>query len=265
MGMEVIRRLIRGLIGADSRLYQAGAAFLDFISVTSKEGIRTWLTFRKMNAGNCEPGLPVPVSLQTLQYPIYIRPGTPDVSTIINNVIREEYGHFSYEGDPEWMIDAGAYIGDTAAYFLSRFSKLRVIALEPNPSAFAMASQNLKPYGARVILMKKGLWVDDKNLLFGGEGTGASIQDKGFAIECISIPTILKQFSLDRIDILKLDIEGAEKAIFATNPEEWLDRIGLLIIEIHGPEILHVVSLALQRNNFSMRQYRSVWYCRPRH
>uniref|UniRef100_A0A7C3SKB3 Methyltransferase FkbM domain-containing protein n=1 Tax=Desulfobacca acetoxidans TaxID=60893 RepID=A0A7C3SKB3_9BACT len=41
------------------------------------------------------------------------------------------------------------------------------------------------------------------------------MQDKGFAIECISIPTILKQFSLDRVDILKMDIEGAEKAINA--------------------------------------------------
>jgi predicted O-methyltransferase YrrM len=100
---------------------------------------------------------------------IFIRPGTPDVSTIINNVIREEYGHFSYAGDPQWMVDAGAYIGDTAAYFLSRFPRFRVIALEPNPPAFAMASQNLKPYGERVILMKKGLWVDDQNVLFGGE------------------------------------------------------------------------------------------------
>lgn len=106
--IEVIRRLIRGIMGSDSRLYQAGAAFLDFISVTSKEGIRTWLTLRKINVGNFESALPVPVSLRKLQYPILIRPGTADVPTIINNVIREEYGHFYPRRDPEWMVDAGA-------------------------------------------------------------------------------------------------------------------------------------------------------------
>jgi hypothetical protein len=55
-----------------------------------------------------------------------------------------------------------------------------------------------------------------------------------------------------------LDIEGAEKAIFATNPEEWLDRIGLLIIEIHGPEILHVVSPCITKKQF---QYEAVPLC----
>ncbi len=243
-------------------MYKVGATFLDFISVTQKEGIRTWFTLKQLEAGSSGSFSPVLVTMRKLQYPIFIRPGTADVETIINNVIREEYGHFQPAGDPEWMIDAGAYIGDTAAYFLSRFPKLKVIALEPNPPTYEMASQNLKPYGERTVLMKKGLWASDQNLLFDGASTVASIQDKGFEIECISLPTILERFSIPRLNILKIDIEGAEKEIFSSNPEAWLNRVDLLIIEIHGSEITNLISHALQRNNFSMKQFRSVWYCR---
>lgn len=140
-----------------------------------------------------------------------------------------------------------------------------MIALEPNPPAYELAFQNLKAYAERAILIKKGLWASDQNLLFGGDTTGASIQDKGFAIECVSMPTILKEYSIDRIDILKMDVEGAEKTIFAAKPEEWLNRVGLLIIEIHGREIFNAVSTVLRRSNFNMRQYRSVWYCSRSH
>lgn len=263
--MEIVRHLIRGLIGSNSGFYKVGATLLDFISVTQKEGIRTWFALKQLEAGSSGSFSPMLVTLRKLQYPIFIRPGTADVEIIINNVIREEYGQFQPAGNPEWMIDAGAYTGDTAAYFLSRFPKLKVIALEPNPPNYEMASQNLKPYGDRAVLMKKGLWADDQNLLFDGASTGAAIQDKGFEIECISLPTILEQFSIARINILKMDIEGAEKAIFSSNPEAWLARVDLLIIEIHGPEITDLISRALQRSNFSMKQFRSVWYCRPNH
>ncbi len=263
--MEAVRRLIRGLLGSNSRFYLVGARLLDFISVTRKEGIKTWFALKRLRIGGSEgSSSPVPITLRNLQYPIVIRPGTADVGTIITNVIREEYGHFQPAADPEWMIDAGAYIGDTAAYFLTRFPKLRVIGLEPNPPAYAMASQNLKPYGERVVLLKKGLWASDQNLLFDGASTGAAIQDQGFEIEGISLPTILEQFSISRLNILKMDIEAAEKAIFSSNPEAWLDRVDWLIIEIHGPGIKNLISQALQRSNFSMQQFRSVWYCRPK-
>ena len=261
--MEIARRLIQGLIGSNSKIYQFGAMILDFLYVAHKEGVRAWFSLRQLQRESLSDLSPIPVKLHTLQHPIFIRPGTEDVPTIINNIIREEYGNFQPVSDPRWMIDAGAYIGDTTAYFLSRFPKLNVIALEPNPPSHEMASRNLKPYNERAVVIKKALWVEDCNAFFEGDSTGASIQDRGFEIECISMPTIIKQFSIYRIDILKMDIEGAEKSIFASNPEEWLSRTNLLIIEIHGPEILSLVSTTLQRCNFSMKQYRSVWYCRP--
>ncbi|MHB1326346.1 MAG: FkbM family methyltransferase [Thermoleophilia bacterium] len=180
---------------------------------------------------------------------------------IISTILREEYGQFQPAIDPEWMIDAGAYIGDTSAYFLSRFPRLRLVALEPNPPAFEMARQNLAPYGDRAILLPNALWATDQRCRFEGGFGEASIQATGREVEATSIPALLDKFAIPRLGILKMDIEGAEEAIFASSPEGWLACVDLLIIEIHGPAAQDIVSRALQENGFSMRQYKSVWYC----
>ena len=126
-----------------------------------------------------------------------------------------------------------------------------------------MAVENLKPYGERIFLLKKGLYSADQCCSFGGGGTIASIQDNtDDLVECISMPTLLNQYSISTVDILKMDIEGAEEAIFCRNPESWLDRIKLLIIEFHGANNIRNQTLnVLRQHNFIRRQYRSLWYC----
>lgn len=258
--MEAMRKAARRIVGCDSGIYRTGAAFLDLISTVSKDGINTWRTLRKLENGI--QGSPSSVTLQNLKYPILVRPGTADAETVTNNVIREEYGQFSVKREPEWMIDAGAYIGDTTAYFLSRFPGLKVVALEPNPESHDMARQNLAPYGERAILLQKGLSSSERIQCFSGGGTGGSIAATGYEIDCTTIPHLLGHYSIPRVDILKMDIEGGEESIFLSNPGIWLDRTEMLIIEIHGPRIESLVSRVLKKYGFSMKQYRSIWYCR---
>ena len=202
------------------------------------------------------------MSFKNLRHPILIRPGTQDADTVINNIVREEYGQFTPPRDPLWMIDAGAYIGDTTAYFLCRFDKLRVIALEPNPESFPTAVANLAPYGERAILLPKGLWSRDERLSLGGGGTGACLTGEEGSIDCVSVPTILEQYQIPRLDVLKMDIEGAEEAIFAAEPEGWLARVDLILIEIHNEPAQRLITSVLKQNGFSMQRYRSIWYCR---
>jgi len=248
-------------MGSQSRLYRAGSAVIDFVSVARKEGLETSMTLRRLQASTAPPLPAVPVTFRGMRHPLLVRPGTEDAGMVTSTIVREEYGQFEPAVDPEWMIDAGTYIGDTSAYFLSRFPRLKVIALEPNPPAFEMARQNLAPYGGRATLLPKALWTGDQRLRFGGDFGGASIQATGCEVEATSIPSLLNEFAIPRLDILKMDIEGAEELIFASNPEGWLARVELLIIEIHGPAAQSVVFRALQQNGFTTRQYRSVWYC----
>jgi len=43
----------------------------------------------------------------------------------------------------------------------------------------------------------------------------------------------LEQSDFEYIDILKLDIEGAEKELFADNTELWLPKVNIVVIELH--------------------------------
>ena len=262
--MEFLRHFVRRFVGTGSNIYRAASGLLDFLSTWRKEGLQTWHLIKSIEREKKNSTPPRPVGLKCLKYPILIRPGTQDAGTVINNVIRAEYGHFKPSGEPEWMIDAGAYIGDTAAYFLSCFPKLKVIALEPNPDNHAIADQNLKPYGNRVVLLKKGLFSKEGELCFSGSGTGGAISDAGIKINCTSLPGLIRQFSIPRINILKMDIEGAEEAVFLSAPEAWLNRVDLLIMEIHGDSIRSLITRVMTANDFSMEYYRSIWYCRAR-
>ncbi len=43
----------------------------------------------------------------------------------------------------------------------------------------------------------------------------------------------MREAEFDYVDILKIDIEGAELEIFSEGSEEWLSKIGLIIVETH--------------------------------
>ena len=65
----------------------------------------------------------------------------------------------------------------------------------------------------------------------------------------------MKKMDWDHIDILKLDVEGAEKEIFSSNYEDWLPKTKVLIIELHDrmrKGCSKVVFSAISEYNFSL-------------
>ena len=48
----------------------------------------------------------------------------------------------------------------------------------------------------------------------------------------ITVDKVLEDFDLPQIDILKIDIEGAEKEVFS-DTSAWIDRVDAIIIELH--------------------------------
>jgi hypothetical protein len=115
------------------------------------------------------------VTLKRLLHPTIVRPATSDMPSIISNCIREEYGQFDVKRAPKLIIDTGVYVGNTSAYFLSRFSGAKVIALEPNPELFVQADFNLRPYRDRATLVCVVLWDSEGTTNFGGEQTAGRV------------------------------------------------------------------------------------------
>jgi FkbM family methyltransferase len=59
-------------------------------------------------------------------------------------------------------------------------------------------------------------------------------EDRGSGnIPTITIPELIREAGVPSIDILKIDIEGAEKELFSNDSSQWLPRVRLIIIELH--------------------------------
>ncbi len=96
----------------------------------------------------------------------------------------------------------------------------RVIMLEPDPANLAVARQVFEMNGnpANIEIYEGGLWSERGELFFrdgqGGQSTVIFGNDQGASnvsrIHVHSLQTLRESFSLDRIDIIKMDVEGAE-------------------------------------------------------
>ena len=51
-------------------------------------------------------------------------------------------------------------------------------------------------------------------------------------VVAITLDKIIKDYNLEKIDILKIDIEGAEREVFS-NTSSWIEKVDSIIIELH--------------------------------
>jgi len=146
---------------------------------------------------------------------------------------------FDVARQPRVIIDGGANIGLSTIFFANRFPDARIIAVEPERSNFELLEWNTANY-PNVEIVQAGLWNVDERLQVSDPGTGfwgfrTTAVTPGLDAEtvpAVTVPTLLDMFDLDRADILKLDIEGAEREVF-TGSESWIERVDGVIVELH--------------------------------
>ncbi|MDO8511631.1 MAG: FkbM family methyltransferase [Nanoarchaeota archaeon] len=178
------------------------------------------------------------VQIKKILHPVTLRPGTSDVPLLYHIFVEEEY-NIKPKKEPSFIIDAGANVGFTAVYFANRFPKAKIIAIEPEESNFRLLKKNTDAY-PNIRCIKAGLWNSNTTLRI----TNLEKNSKwGFQVEettgsgpdtcqAVSINELLKEEGKKEIDIAKIDIEGAEKELFAKNLQ-WLPKTNLMVIEFH--------------------------------
>jgi FkbM family methyltransferase len=256
--MEAVRCVVRRTLRPQSRLYRAASRFLTDLRILQREG--PLFLARCFKYRRATDGVAV-LHSRHLLHPFQVRLGMDDLDVFLNNVVREEYGQLPRKMTPSVIVDAGAYIGDTSCYFLSRFPSARVVALEPNAATFPQALANLAPYGSRAALEPYALWSKEAVLQFGGAQTGAGVGRGCGTVRGVSLPWLLERYGIERVDILKMDIEGAEREVLNAASLEWLARVEGVLVETHGPEFEACSLAILRRAGFKPRRFRNVWYC----
>ncbi|GFO55064.1 hypothetical protein GMSM_20710 [Geomonas sp. Red276] len=169
-----------------------------------------------------------------------IRAGSSDLEVAISSLHLEEYGDISWP-HASVIVDAGANIGTSAIYFARRFPEATVYAIEPEEDNFRLLVENTASYG-NIVPIRAALWGTRcsrkiKNRQTGPWGytvadTDGAAEATGQEIDCITMATLLADFGLERIDILKIDIEGGEKEVFEASAS-WIDKVDVVAAELH--------------------------------
>jgi FkbM family methyltransferase len=162
------------------------------------------------------------MDLSSLGYPVklFIRPSGAFTQFLIqqyrcktpSGVIQAEAGDI--------VFDAGGCYGDTALYFACRTGPSGQVYsfefLDENLDKFRR-NMSLNPAIAeRIRLVERPLWsVSHENLFVEGDGPGTTVRTsskdpRAFRISTLAIDDVVRDQNLKRVDLIKMDIEGAE-------------------------------------------------------
>jgi len=90
-------------------------------------------------------------------------------------------------------------------------------------------------------------------------GRAALNRDGGAPVTAVSPRTLMRSLNAKRIDIFKMDIEGAELILFEdARSEEWLACTRHLVMEIHAPDPLPTVRRLLSSGRFRYSRYKEL-------
>lgn len=185
-------------------------------------------------------GQAAPLLLDSPRGEIAVRPNTTDLLMARDVLWREDY-RFSFRREPQVIVDAGANIGSASIYFASRFPAAKIVAIEPEPANYQLLERNTSHLN--VECLERALWPVQQTLRldFSEQAECAvrtvSAGPAGHGPVLHEVATVTPQELVKRckhIDILKLDIEGAESALFSSNNDlSWLSHVDVIIIELH--------------------------------
>ena len=172
--------------------------------------------------------------------PFAFRPGTSDVNVMESIFKGQEYALPIQGFQPKLILDCGGNIGAAAVYFANKYPDAQIYSIEPEKDNFEILKYNTKIY-ENIHPVNAGLWdketfirVEDRGLGNWGFMTFETNKNDPAAMKTTTISKILKDSGFAEIDLLKIDIEGAEKEVFgAKNVEHWLPKVKVLVIELH--------------------------------
>lgn len=143
---------------------------------------------------------------------------------------------------PKWVMDAGANIGLFTRYINRIYENVHFTIIEPEEDNYNVLEKNMSSVHFANII-KGALWKNSDILYIEGSDCGSvgyrvdEIKDTsdvlGEGIQGYSMLEIMKKYNVDEWDIVKIDIEGSEREVFAAEDTSWLNKTRMVIIELH--------------------------------
>lgn len=188
--------------------------------------------------------------------------------------IEQEYSCLLDLNESSLVLDLGANVGFSAAYFLSVFPKAHLVAVEPDGGNLAICKANLAPYGDRALLLHGAVWSKPATLqlvkgTFGDGrewatqvGESSEEEQPSVGIQAWDVGSLIDMSGRSTVDLLKVDIERAELSVFGESSGSWLHRVRNICIELHGKDCEEVFFAALKDFDYELQHSGELTICR---
>lgn len=165
-----------------------------------------------------------------------------DLGSIYDVFVVEDYALPTISwGEVKTVIDCGANIGAFTLWALSR-APCRVLAVEPSRTCFATLRSNLERFEVRVSMLQAAVGATRGPTLLYDTPASPSATTTAAArtprarphdVEQVTLADVIARAGFAHVDLLKIDIEGAERAVLADVDPGVLERVGTVVVECH--------------------------------
>ncbi len=174
---------------------------------------------------------------------ITIRSNYGDASTVGEIFLYGCYaGDLSLPDNPI-ILDIGGFIGDYSLYAVKRLNARRVIVCEPSPRNWTLLLKNIanNHYEDRIVPVNKAV-TDGGDAIMNIDASDenqcmvSAYSQNGqplSTVRGISLGQLVQDHGIETADLLKMDVEGGEYAIFENAPSDVLRRIRNIVFEYH--------------------------------
>ena len=172
-----------------------------------------------------------------------------------NEIVYSDHYKFIPKHETPVIIDCGSNIGISLLYFRKSFPNATLVGIEADPDICKVLQENLDKNNCSATIVEKALWSKSGDkILFGQEGAdGGSVFNSAnsITVETICLDDLLRPY--DYVDLLKIDIEGAEVDVFKQASTS-LEKVDHAFIEFHSfpnkPQDLEIILSTMAQYGF---------------
>ncbi len=139
--------------------------------------------------------------------------------------------------NPSVILDVGSNVGLSAIYFSLKYPEAKIYAFEPNKKTFLKMKKNVCSFNnievfnwavadhdGQVEFFENEISISS-SIIKRSEGQEADL------VDCYKLDSVLEKLNIDKVDLLKFDVEGSEYNIF-NNFTKW-NKVDYFIGEVH--------------------------------
>ena len=151
------------------------------------------------------------------------------------------------------VIDVGAFYGDYSIIW-SKLYGAKVLAFEPSYFNYILARANITLNKANVDIVKFAIGNDDKTFSMHGNDmvNNFNIGEEQIG-EMIRLDTILYLYMYERVDLIKIDVEGFELEVLVGAEKTLNDFKPKIILETHTSDLKRIAIRYLKNLGYELK------------